>query len=362
MKRILLLASMAFILFSCSKEQKIDGRDQVSFSETIDEVAKDLPLLQQTKFKEALDIIFLYRTSNSISNDQRWTAVRNLVDGKTANEVFELAENIATQNNFSWNRNQVPLANGVPKPTDLSTAEIKEDSIDGTNDIFRFDFRSKEEDSGIRLDPFFFNEEGKEVQLEKAVTATVEIFSGGQLVYTQRSTIDPNSMDALYRNNGILIKYSSLNSSKIVGNNVDVLVRIPNPDRYLTQRKSIHIPDNYVNGVGEAKLDSVSKNISKDVTMVTSLTNRFIQNLSKKNYSAAYALTRNQDWATYQKFSEDNFVSSLENSKVKETKILDGDEKAVVVESIINTSNDISKKYIITLEHLNNKWFIVNVK
>ena len=362
MKRFLLLASLAFVIISCSKDQKIDGRDQVSFSQTIDEVAKDLPLLQQTKFKEALDIIFEYRTNSTNSDEQRWAAVRNLVDNKTANEVFDMAEQIATQNNFSWNRNQVPLANGIPKASALNIVDEVEEDKDGSHEIYRFDFRSKEEESGIRLDPFFFNEEGQEIQLSKTVNATVEVFSGGQLVYTQRSTIDPNSLDALYRNNGILIKYASLNSSKIVGNNVDVLVRIPNPERYLTQRKSIHIPDQYVNGVGETKLDSVSKVINKDVSMITSLTNRFIQNLSKKNYSAAYALTRNQDWATYQKFSEDQFVVGLENAKVKETKVLDGDEKAVVVESTINTSNESQKKYIITLEHLNNKWFIVNIK
>lgn len=362
MKRFLLLASLAFIIVSCSKDQKIDGRDQVSFSQTVDEVAKELPLLQQTKFKEALDIIFEYRTNASNSDEQRWAAVRNLVDNKTADEVFEMAENIALQNNFSWNRNQVPLVNGIPKASEINKAEEVQEDKDGTHDIFRFDFRTIEENAGIRLDPFFFNEEGKEIQLTKSITATVEVFSGGQLVYTQRSTIDPNSLDALYRNNGILIKYSNLNSTKIVGNKVDVLVRIPNPERYLTQRKSIHIPDQYVNGVGETKLDSVSKVINKDVTMITSLTNRFMQNLSKKNYSAAYALTRNQDWATYQKFSDDPFVIGLENSKVKETKVLDGDDKVVVVESIVNSSEDKQKKYILTLEQLNNKWFIVNVK
>lgn len=362
MKRILLLLSLTFFIVSCSKEHKVDGRDEMSFTETVDEVAKDLPLLQQTKFKEALDIIFEYRTNPSNKNEDRWSAVRNLVDDKTANEIFDIAENIAVQNNFSWNRNQVPLANGIPKPTDVIPTDENVETKDGSNEVYRFDYRSKEESEGIRLDPFFFNEEGQEIQLQKPITASVEIFSGGQLVYTQRSTIDPNSLDALYRNNGILIKYASLNSSKIVGSNVDVLVRIPNPDRYLTQRKSIHIPDQYVGGVGETKIDSVSKVINKDVTMITNLTNRFMQNLSKKNYSAAYALTRNQDWATYQKFSEDTFVTSLENIKVKETKVLDGDDKAVVVESLVNTSNDISKKYIITLEHLNNKWFIVNIK
>lgn len=362
MKKFILLLSITFTLFSCSKDQKIDGRDEISFTKTIDEVSEDLPLLQKTKFKEALDIILEYRTNPTNTNEQRWSALRNLIDDKTASEVFDLAESIAVQNNFSWSRSQVPLVNGIPKANNQNSPLEENDNVKGSDDVYRFDFRVKDEKEGVRLDPFFFNEEGNEIELKNSVTATIEIFSGGQLVYTQRSAVGPNSQDNLYRNNGILIKYASLNSSKIVGNNVDVLVRVPNPDRYLTQRKSINIPDQFVSGVGETKLDSVSKTINKDVTLITSLTNRFIQNLAKKNYSAAYALTRSQDWSTYQKFSEDNFVTNLENAKLKESKIIDGDAKVTLVETTINTSNDSSKKYIITLENLNNKWFIVNIK
>ena len=341
---------------------KIDGRDQGVFNETVDKIAKELPLLQQDKFKEALDIVYHYKTSATNNDEQRWAAVRNLVDNKTSDELFEMAEKIAVENNFSWNRNQVPLVNGIPLPGSTvvkeDIASVEEPAIK----IQRFDFRIKNEDEGIRLDPFFFDVEGQEIQLGQAVTATLEIFSGGQIIFTQRAKIDPNSMDALYRNNGILLKYASLDPSKIKSNSVDILVRIPHPERYLTQRKTVTIPSDLVGGAGETKMDSVSKTISKDISMVTTLSNRFLQNISKKNYSAAFALTRNNDWATYQKFSQDNLVSNLESSKVKETKVLDGDEKVVLVESNITLNDDSSKKYILTLEHLNGKWFIVNLK
>ncbi|RLZ06895.1 hypothetical protein [Faecalibacter macacae] len=362
MKRILLIASLLFV-FSCTKDNiKIDGRDQVVFNETIDQIAKELPLLQQDKFKEALDIVFHYKTSVTNNDEQRWAAVRNLVDNKTADEVFELAEKIAVENNFSWNRNQVPLVNGIPLPGTTTVNEVIEVSDEPAIKIQRFDFRVKTEDEGIRVDPFFFDVEGQEIQLEKAVTATLEVFSGNQIIYTQRTKIDPNSMDALYRNNGILLKYSSLDQSKIKSNTIDILIRIPHPERYLTQRKTVSIPTDLVGGAVEAKVDSVSKVISKDIAMVTTLSNRFMQNVSKKNYSAAFALTRNSDWATYQKFSQDNFVSNLENAKVKETKVVDGDEKIVIIESNVVLNDDSNKKYILTLEHLNGKWFIVNVK
>jgi len=362
MKKIVLIASMLFAI-SCSNDNlKVDGRDQIVFNETVDKIAKELPLLQQTKFKEALEIIHLYRTNSTNTDDQRWSAVRNLVDNKTSDEIFEMAEKIAVENNFTWNRNQVPLANGVPKPGETIVTNDTEVDDEDPNQISKFDFRIKNENDGVRLDPFFFNEEGVEIALTKAVTATIEVFSGGQVIYTQRATIDPNSMDALYRNNGVLIKYSNLDSSKIISNRVDILVRIPHPEKYLSQRKALQIPDNFVNGVVESKTDSVSKIISKDVAMVTSLSNRFLLNVAKKNYSAAFALTRNSDWATYQKFSSDQFVTELENAKVKDSKVLDGDEKAVVLESNVVKSDNTTTKYILTLENLNNKWFIVNVK
>lgn len=341
---------------------KIDGRDAAAFNETVDKVAKDLPLLQQTKFKEALDIIFHYRTNPTNNEDQRWSAVRNLVDGKNADEVFELAEKIATENSFSWNRNQVPLANGIPLPGSTNTVVEEETKEEEVNAIQRFDFRIKAEDEAIRIDPFFFDVEGNELQLDKATTATVELFSGGNIIHTQRATIDPNSMDALYRNNGILIKYASLDRSKITSNRVDVLIRIPHPERYLTQRKSVELPSKLIGGVGEAKLDSVAKVINKDVSMITTLSNRFVQNVAKKNYSAAFALTRNSEWNTYQKFSSDNSIMALENAKIKDTKILDGDEKVTLVEANVTLEDNSTKKYILTLEHLNNKWFIINLK
>ena len=362
MKRILLIASLLFV-FSCSNDNlKIDGRDQTVFNETVDKIAKDLPLLQQTKFKEALDIIYHYKTSATNNDEQRWAAVRNLVDNKNAGEVFDFAENIAVENNFTWNRNQVPLANGIPMPGTTNLVEMMDKVEEPAIKIQRFDFRAKSEDEGIRIDPFFFDVEGEEIQLEQAVNATIELFSGGQIIYTQRTKIDPNSLDALYRSNGILLPYKNLDASKIKSNTVDILIRIPHPERYLTQRKPVSIPVNFVGGAVESKVDSVAQVINKDITMVTTLSNRFMQNVAKKNYSAAYALTRNNDWSTYQKFSSDNFVSKLENSKVKETKVLDGDDKVVVLESNMILNDESSKKYILTLENLNGKWFIINVK
>lgn len=362
MKRILLIASMLFV-FSCTNDNiKIDGRDQIAFNQTVDQIAKELPLLQQDKFKEALDIIYHYKTNASNNDEQRWSAVRNLVDNKTADEVFDMAEKVAAENNFYWNRNQVPLANGIPLPGSNVNANVITVDEESSINFQRFDFRAKNENDGIRLDPFFYNEEGQEIQLNEAVTATIEVFSAGQIIYTQRAKIDPNSMDALYRNNAILLKYASLDASKIKSNTIDILVRIPHPDKYLTQRKTVNIPTDLVGGVEESKVDSVSKVISKDINMVTTLSNRFLQNISKKNYSAAFALTRNNDWATYQKFSQDNFVTSLESAKVTDTKVLDGDEKVVIIESNVTLNDGINKKYIFTLEHLNGKWFIVNVK
>ncbi|WP_322971450.1 hypothetical protein [Faecalibacter sp. LW9] len=363
MKKVILIASLLFVTISCMNDnQKIDGRDATVFNETVDKVAKDLPLLQQTKFKEALDIIFHYRTNANNNEEQRWAAVRNLVDGKTANEVFDFAEQIAIDNSFTWNRNQVPLANGIPMPGTTTLVQESEEKEGEVSAIQRFDFRIKAENDAIRIDPFFFDVEGNELQLDKATTATVEVFSGGSIIYTQRATIDPNSKDALYRNNGIIIKYSNLDPSKINSNRVDVLIRIPHPERYLTQRKSVELPNDLVGGVGETKMDSVAKMINKDVTMITTLSNRFVQNLSKKNYSAAFALTRSADWSTYQKFSSDHTIIGLENAKVKESKILDADERVTVVEAQVTLEDNTTKKYILTLENLNNKWFIVHMK
>jgi len=359
MKKIVLITSILFAIFSCKGDQlRVDGTDQIVFSQTVDEVAKSLPLLQQEKFKEALDIIYHYRTNPTNTEEERWSAVRNLVDDKNADEIFEMAESIAAQNNFLWNRNQVPLVNGIPLPTATNEKPVEEEQ--SSTNIQRFDFRITNEEDGFRIDPFFFDAEGKEVHPNEVINATIEVFNSGAIVYNKRIPIDPNSIDALYRNNGIFIKFSNLDKSKIKTDAVDVLVRIPHPDRYLTQRKVVELPTSFIGNVGPIN-DSISKELSKDAAMIVALSNRFIQNISKKNYSAAYALTRSNDWSTYQKFSSDNFVTSLADSRVQETKILDGDEKVILAESNITLPDNSSKKFIIKLENLNNKWFIVDI-
>ncbi len=352
-----------FAIISCTNDHlKVDGTDQTTFSETVDKVAKELPILQQTKFKEALDIIFEYRTNPTNTDEERWTVVRNIVDDKTADEIFELAETIANQNNFLWNRNQVPLVNGIPLPGNAIEEETTEQPQNSSASIQRFDFRVSNDADGFRLDPFFFDVEGNEIQISEPITATVEVFNGGNIVYTKRAVIDPNSMDALYRNNGILIKYNSLDRAKIKSNAVDVLVRIPHPDRYLTQRRVVELPASFVGSGAAIVNDSITKEINKDVAMINTLSSRFLQNIAKKNYSAAFALTRSNDWPTYQKFSQDNFVVNFANGKVKDTKVLDGDEKTVLVEANITFADDNSKKMILTIENINNKWFVTDVK
>ncbi len=361
MKRVLLLLAFVFV-YSCSGDQlRVDGRDQASFNETIDLIAKELPLLQQSKLKEALDIVYHYKTSPTTSEEQRWAAVRNIVDDKNAEEIFALAEEIATANNFSWTRNQVPLVNGVPKPGSTELVEVESEEEESVNQISRFDFRVKEESSSVKIEPFFFNAEGQELQLEKPVVATIEFFSGGQIILTKKATIDPNSMDALYRNNGIFIPLNTI-SSKIQNGVVDVLIRIPHPDRYLTQRKTLALSGYEGDQSTNAVQDSVAKVVNKDVKLMTNLTQRFLTNLSNKNYSAAYALTRNSEWNTFQKFSSSSAITALDGAKVKDTQVLDADEKVVILESNVVLNDDSSKKYQLTLKNLEGKWFVIQMK
>ena len=85
-------------------------------------------------------------------------------------------------------------------------------------------------------------------------------------------------------------------------------------------------------------------------------------NISKKNYSGAFALTRSGEWSTYQKFSGDDAIKVLEQSSIKDSKVLDADEKVALVEVNVNLKDQSSKTYQVTLEKINNKWFVVNFK
>ncbi len=363
MKRLFIIASFALMIISCKNDNiEIDSTSAQTFSETVDKISKALPVMQQDKFKEALQIIFEYNTSQSMDNESRWGIVRTLLDGKTVDEVFDIAEKVALQNKFTWNRNQVPLVNGIPKSGAIETVETP---AEPTSNVQRFDFSLKQDDTGISISPFFYNAQGEEIQLDKAVTATIEVFNSGSIVYTFRSTIDPNSMDDLYRKNTINIKYSSLDASKIKSDRLDILVRIPNSERYLTNRKAIKVPLNLVGAaevVDSLLVESTPAHVSKEAGMVKSLSNRFMTNLSKKNYSGAFALTRSGEWNTFQKFSSDESIKNLEQATINDAKVLDADEKVALVEVNANLKDQSSKTYQVTLEKINNKWFVVNFK
>lgn len=363
MKRLFIIASFALMIISCKNDNiEIDSTSAQTFSETVDKISKALPVMQQDKFKEALQIIFEYNTSQSMDNEARWGIVRTLLDGKTVDEVFDIAEKVALQNKFTWNRNQVPLVNGIPKSGAIETVETP---AEPTSNVQRFDFSLKQDDTGISISPFFYNAQGEEIQLDKAVTATIEVFNSGSIVYTFRSTIDPNSMDDLYRKNTINIKYSSLDASKIKSDRLDILVRIPNSERYLTNRKAIKVPLNLVGAaevVDSLLVESTPAHVSKEAGMVKSLSNRFMTNLSKKNYSGAFALTRSGEWNTFQKFSSDESIKNLEQATINDAKVLDADEKVALVEVNANLKDQSSKIYQVTLEKINNKWFVVNFK
>ena len=356
MKRLFIIASFALMIISCKNDNiEIDSTSVQTFSETVDKISKALPVMQQDKFKEALQIIFEYNTSQSMDNEARWGIVRTLLDGKTVDEVFDIAEKVALQNKFTWNRNQVPLVNGIPKP---GATEIVETPTEPTSNV-------QQDDTGIAISPFFYNAQGEEIQLDQAVTATIEVFNSGSIVYTFRSTIDPNSMDDLYRKNAINIKYSSLDPSKLKNDRLDILVRIPNSERYLTNRKAVKVPLNLVGAtevVDSAAVESTPAHVSKEAGMVKSLSNRFMTNLSKKNYSGAFALTRSGEWNTFQKFSSDEAIKNLEQATINDAKVLDADEKVALVEVHANLKDQSSKTYQVTLEKINNKWFVVNFK
>ena len=104
------------------------------------------------------------------------------------------------------------------------------------------------------------------------------------------------------------------------------MVRVPNSERYLTNRKAIKVPTELIGGATIVDSTSVvttaPAHVSKEAGMVKSLSNRFMTNLSKKNYSGAFALTRSGEWNTFQKFSSDEAIKNLEQATINDAKVV----------------------------------------
>lgn len=353
MKRIILILLIGLSLQQCKKDLPIiDSQTETTFNSSFDEIAKKLPSLQQEKLKEALYIIYEYNTKAK-TTDARWAIVRQLLDGKNSDEIFALAETLAKENNFSWNRNQAPYPGGIPVMEQENTDENAPDM-----DLqLLADVSSAE--NGIKIYPSISERNGSKINNEEPLTATTDVLSDHQIIYTQKNTIPAQAYDLMSSFDGFTINYAQLDPTKIYSNMLDLVIRVPHPSRYLTLKKQVRIPDQYVKGEKIVK-DSIAVEAPAQIGKTNPLATRFLQNIVKGNRSGAYAISKISDYPSFNDFANDAALGKLENAKITSNEIINANDKRVEVKATLVDEKGSSKDYSVIVEKMDNRWFVTS--
>ena len=354
MKRILIAFAIAFTFIQCKNEAPtIDSQTEITFNTTFDEISKTLPTLQQEKFKEALYLLFEYDTKQG-TDEARWSQVRRLLDGKTSDDIFVMAEQVAQENGISWNRNQAPYPGGIPK------GNVESDEVLATQENVGLAMELSNVTNGIKIYPSIIDANGQTINNMEAIAATVDVLSDNVLIHTQKFNIPVQSYDLMSAFEGFTLSYDKLDQRKITSNMLDVLVRIPHPSRYLTLRKKIRIPDQYVKGTTAEVNDSIAKAKELELAKTNPLATRFIQNVVSGNLSGAYAISKLDKYGSYNDFSTDEIIKKLVKGKINSNEIITSTENRVEVKANIADADGKSTDYNIVVEKKDNRWYIVS--
>ncbi|WP_068596664.1 hypothetical protein ACF3NR_06340 [Vaginella massiliensis] len=350
MKRLIIAIIIAITFVQCKKDQPtIDSQTEITFNTSFDEISKTLPSLQQEKFKEALFLLFEYDTKQA-TVEARWAQVRRLLDGKNAEEIFTMAEQVAQENGISWNRNQAPYPGGIPKMEKteaLATQEHVGLALDLSN-----------VPNGVKIYPSLIDANGQTINNMDELVATVDVLSDNVLIHTQKFSIPPQSFDLMSAFDGFVLSYDKLDQHKITSNMLDILVRIPHPNRYLTLRKRIRISDQYVKETKAEANDSIAVQENVVVAKTNPIATKFVQNIVNGNLSGAYALSKIDKYDSYNDFANADAIKKLAKAKINSNVITQSNENRVEVNANISNTEGVSHDYSIVVEKIDNRWYV----
>lgn len=312
MKNLFVVLLTMLFLVSCKKD-RVDATNPKTFQQSINDMASTLPTLQQVKFNEALYILKTF----GVEGENEIEKIKNLgqlLNGKNVQEILSLADQVAQKNEVAWSSTAPPSLGemnifGVldnkatehdpndikAKSLDLRTSEIVKDSLSGA--------------TGIRIIPRLVDEKGNPIEFSQAgLEVVMEVYSNGSIISTSKNLMQDNHFS------GFTIRYGSLSAEKIVDDQIDISVTVKTTKKTFKKTK-IGIPVNPnalyrpvpVQPITGDEDEPENTTDNTDNTTTTSdpksTVSKFLSNLSAQNFRAAYEVSENPNWGSYDKFS-----------------------------------------------------------
>lgn len=306
MRNIFLMGlTFIFLCYSCEKEYKvIDGTSKETFTQSVKSISSKLTILQQDKIQEAVKLIYKFKTEGS-DEDKRWEQLYTQLNGKNAEQIFDMAEEIAKKNKIPWT--SISMNSVDPSVFDkdlkpLTEAEQKLKQIEKATRInLRYAPINKDDkiNDGFYLYPELIDDSGAAVSYtDLPLNLSISFINNGNIVYVIQREVNSSQVGNPSLMKGIKVYYSLFDNKKLFNSSLDVEIKIKAEDKYLYGKLS-GIP------IDLSKTRDASTPIEDEINKQVALDNvkKFIRFIGNKQYSEAYNLTQNPKWISLDQFS-----------------------------------------------------------
>lgn len=326
MKKILLYFLLIFYVTTSCKKDTVDASSSKNFQESINDMISNLNTLQQDKFNEALYILKTFGVEGS-SDLEKMKNLGHLLNGKKVPEIMALADKIAKEKEIEWSSTAPPSLGtmnifSTNTPTETDYNDIKASAlkiiITPTDKDSLFGINS------MMVIPHLVNGDDTFVEFSNATLETImEVFSNGNKIYTSTNLMQDHHFK------GFPLKVSSLLSSKVWDNTIDIAVSVKTTKKtYKMTKTGIKINPNALQKLKKNNEDELmiedSITFSKEYHASVSEGNpksvvrSFLNHLALQNFKGAYGKTNNPNWESYEVFSNSTTgFGAVKNISVK---------------------------------------------
>lgn len=367
MKRLVRLLFLGMLLFMVScKKDAVDGSSIKAFQESVNDMASSLNTLQQTKFNEALYILKTFAAEGDTDMD-RLKALAKLINDKKVSEIFSLADEVARKNNIDWSSTAPPSLGEMNIFQNISAVEIDPNDISASSleiIVRPVDVDSVDGAKALRVIPRLLDNSGNVVEFFNAGLETImEVYSNGEKLSTSKNLMISNEFKGFY------LKLESLPVEKIVDAKIDIKISVKTTKRtYQLLKTGVSVNKKILekteNEVIEESFSDINGKGAENPEQVVA---KFLSYLGSQNFRAAYDISENPNWGTYDKFSNPNLgfggVKSIHVKNISMKSISDKNAVVNAVYQVVDSEEntmELGVSYI--LKQSENIWKISNYK
>ena len=367
MKKLARLLFLGILLFMAScKKDAVDGSSIKAFQESINDMASSLNTLQQTKFNEALYILKTFAVEGE-TDMQKLEALAKLIHDKKVSDIFSLADKVAREHNVDWSSTAPPSLGEMNIFQNISAVEIDPNDISASSleiIVRPVDVDSVDGAKALRVIPRLLDNSGNVVEFFNAGLETImEVYSNGEKLSTSKNLMISNEFKGFY------LKLESLPVEKIVDAKIDIKISVKTTKRtYQLLKTGVSVNKKILekteNEVIEESFSDINGKGAENPEQVVA---KFLSYLGSQNFRAAYDISENPNWGTYDKFSNPNLgfggVKSIHVKNISMKSISDKNAVVNAVYQVVDSEEntmELGVSYI--LKQSENIWKISNYK